>query len=76
MKVCYQCKKETDTLSRRSRCVNCEYIRAEFNEVENCRLRNSLVLCHHYARCDSEGDDPVCNLDGDLCTGQIKGCVL
>ena len=35
-------------------------------ESENNRLKHSLGLCHYYAGCD----DHVCELDGDMCSGQ------
>lgn len=36
---CYQCDAEVYELSPRSRCVTCEYNRAEFNAKENDSLR-------------------------------------
>lgn len=41
-KECYQCGALADKLSARSRCVDCEYNRAEFNARENESLRHSL----------------------------------
>lgn len=38
---CYQCDTEAE-LSKRSRCVHCEYKRALTNEKENERLRKIL----------------------------------
>jgi len=35
-------------------------------DAENENLKRSLGLCHYYAGCD----DHVCELDGDMCTGQ------
>ena len=36
-------------------------------KAENARLIYSLKMCHHYAGCDNH----VCELDGDMCTGQL-----
>ena len=38
MTECYECEAEVHELSPRSRCVNCEYRRAKFNEKEVERL--------------------------------------
>ena len=48
MKVleCYQCGKKVFELSPRSRCVECEYHRAEFNAEENDVLRSKLKNSH------------------------------
>jgi hypothetical protein len=40
IKQCYQCDAKVHELSPRSRCVKCEWGRAEFNEKENDRLRS------------------------------------
>ena len=40
---CYECNKKTNELSPRSRCVECEYRRAKFNEKENYELRKVLA---------------------------------
>jgi len=38
---CYQCGTPVYELSLRSRCVNCEHGRGDFNEAENDRLREA-----------------------------------
>lgn len=43
MKRCYQCDREVHELSRRSRCVHCEEVRANANEAENERLREDIT---------------------------------
>jgi hypothetical protein len=43
---CYQCGEMVAELSPRSRCVMCEYNRAEFNEKENDTLRDKLANSH------------------------------
>jgi DNA-directed RNA polymerase subunit RPC12/RpoP len=43
MAKCYQCGNTVDQLSKRSRCVDCEYERSIFNEKENERLRAALT---------------------------------
>lgn len=37
---CYECDAPVHELSPRSRCCNCEYRRAQFNEKENEQLRS------------------------------------
>jgi len=41
-KLCYECAKPHLELSKRNRCVACEYKRAEFNAKENDKLRDKL----------------------------------
>jgi hypothetical protein len=42
MAKCYQCGNTVGDLSKRSRCVDCEYERSIFNEAENERLRQRV----------------------------------
>jgi hypothetical protein len=42
MAECYECGNTVDQLSKRSRCVDCEYERSIFNEAENERLRQRV----------------------------------
>lgn len=40
---CYECNRLKTALSPRSRCITCEYRRAQFNEEENESLRYTLA---------------------------------
>lgn len=44
MTNCYECDREVDLLSPRSRCVVCEHRRAIFNEQQNEAARDSICL--------------------------------
>ena len=50
MKTCYQCDMPAEKLSPRSRCVTCEYERANVNEDENEGLRAENVQMSHRLR--------------------------
>lgn len=41
---CYECLQESHELSKRSRCVHCEFKRCVKNEIENEKLRTTLKL--------------------------------
>lgn len=50
MPKCYKCDREVKELSPRSRCVRCEYLSNQLNEVENEELRNTIEVWKEVAK--------------------------